>query len=70
MTVYLRVPLSKEGIADVKGTIERVELRAYATELIYGDAAYFQGVAEEQWPDIVWKIEHVRTRKYVVKGET
>ena len=70
MTFYIRVALSKDGIVGTKGKIERTDMRAHASELIYGDAAYLQGVAQEQWPDLAWRIEHVRTSKYVVKGES
>ena len=68
MAFYLNVPLSDLGLADTKGNIKKVELRHFATELIYGDAAYLQGVAQERWSDVDWRIEHVRTRKYVVRG--
>lgn len=68
MAFYLKVPLSGHGIADTKGKVERLELRAFATELFYDDAAHLQGLAQERWPDCVWRVEHVRTRKYVVKG--
>ena len=68
MAFYLNVPLLEHGIADTTGPLEKVELRHFATELIYGDAAYLQGVAQERWSDVDWRIEHVRTRKYVVKG--
>ena len=48
--------------------MQTVELRAHATELVYGDAAYLQGKAMEQWPDLEWRIEHFRTGRYVLKG--
>ena len=41
--------------------MQTVELRAHATELVYGDAAYLQGKAQEQWTDLDWQIEHVGT---------
>lgn len=69
MAFYINVPLSADGIADTKGKVEKVELRAHATELIYGDATYLQVVAQERWPDCVWRIEHVRTGRYVVRGQ-
>ena len=68
MAFYLKVPLLENGTADTKGKVERVELRAFATELLYGDATSLQVVAQERWPDCVWRVEHVRTRKYVVRG--
>ena len=68
MAFYLNVRLSDLGVVDTKGNIEKVELRAFATELIYGDAAHLQGIAQERWADCTWRIEHVRTRKYVVRG--
>jgi hypothetical protein len=52
----------------LRGHLDKVELRAHATEMIYGDAAYLQGLVQERWPDCTWRIEHVRTRKYVVRG--
>ena len=70
MTFYVHVPLSKDGIAETKGPIERVEMRAFATEMIYRDAAYLQNIATEKWWDIAWKIEHVSTSKFVVRGES
>lgn len=68
MAFYLKVPLSEHGIADLEGNLDRVELRAHATEMIYGDAAYLQGLVQERWPDCTWRIEHARTRKYLVRG--
>ncbi len=49
--------------------MQRVDSRAHATELLYGDAAYLQGAAQEQWPELDWYIVHVGIRKFVVKGE-
>ncbi len=69
MTLYIKgAPLSELGILEKTTEIQTVELRAHATELVYGDAAYLQGLAQEQWPDLEWRIEHVRTGRYVVKG--
>jgi hypothetical protein len=68
MPFYLKVSLSENGTADTNGEIEKVELRAHATELIYSDAGRLQGLAQEQWPDCTWRIEHALTRKYVVRG--
>ncbi len=50
--------------------MQRVDSRAHATELLYGDAAYLQGAAQEQWSDLDWQIINVRTRRFVVKGES
>lgn len=69
MAFYLSVPLSKDGVADMQGKIEKVDGRAHASELIYGDAAYILGLAQRAWPDLDWNLQHVRTRTYVVKGE-
>ena len=53
---YLSVPLSEDGIAEDMGKMQRVDSRAHATELLYGDAAYLQGAAQEQWSDFDWYI--------------
>ncbi len=58
LTFYIRVPLSEYGVAEMKGKVERIDTRAHASELIYGDAAYLQGLAQEQWPELNWRIEH------------
>ena len=49
MPFYLKVPLSEEGIADMTGEVELMDLRADATLLIYGDAAYLMGMAQGKW---------------------
>ena len=70
MAVYINAPLSDNGLLDsLTSEVRMVESRAYATELLYGDAAYVQGLARERWPDVDWGVVHVRTRKFVVKGQ-
>ncbi len=69
MTVYVRVQLSEDGVAEPTGPVEKVDMRAHASELLYGDAAYLHGLAKEQWPELNWRIEAVRTRKFIVKGD-
>ena len=69
MPFYINVPLSARAIVEERGNIRTVDSRAQATELLYGDAAYIRGIAQERWPGLHWKIERVRTAKYVVTGE-
>jgi len=69
MALYINAHLTDNGLLDTTAEIRTVESRAHATEFIYGDAAYLQGLARERWPDVDWGIVHVRTRKFVVKGE-
>ncbi len=64
----IRVPVSQHGIVEDTDKMQRVDSRAHATELLYGDAAYLQESAQEQWPALDWYILQVRTRKFVVKG--
>jgi hypothetical protein len=68
MPFYIKVPLSEDGLIDTNGKLQKVETRAHASELVYSDAAHAKGVADEMWPGITWRIEHVRTGKFVVKG--
>ena len=67
MALYINARLTNEGLLDSTEDLRTVESRAQATELIYGDAAYLQGIAQERWPDFDWSLVHVRTRKCVVK---
>jgi hypothetical protein len=69
VTRYIKAPLSELGVLEKTEELRTVELRAHATELLYGDAAHLQGLAAEQWPDLDWRIEHVRTGRYIVKGK-
>lgn len=67
---YIKIPLAEHGIPEeMTGAIERVELRAHATELVYGEATYIQELAQKRWPELEWKIEYVRTARYVVRGK-
>jgi len=69
MTFYIKAPLDPGGIVVLRGKMERVEGRANATEVVYGDATFLQEQAREGWPDLDWQIEKVSETKYVVKGE-
>jgi hypothetical protein len=66
---YIHVPSSDGGTAEVTETIEKVDLRAHATEFVYGEAAYIQGLAQKEWPEIDWRVESVRTARYIVRGK-
>ncbi len=68
MPFYVKVPLSEDGLIDTNGEFQRVDTRAHASELVYSDAAHAKGIADELWPGVAWRIEHVRTGKFVVKG--
>ena len=70
MTFFLSIPLNKQGLPNTSAEVRKVETRAHATELIYSDALHFKGIADERWPDIEWRVEHVRTGRFVVKGES
>ena len=67
MQFYLQVPPTEDSTAQ-RGKVEKVDSRFRASEMIYGDAAYFQRLAQDEWPEFDWRIEHARTAKYVVKG--
>jgi hypothetical protein len=69
MSFYIRAPLDEAGIVTTRGRMERVELRADATEVVYGDASFLEGEAYREWPEISWKIEKVGDRKYVVRSD-
>jgi hypothetical protein len=69
MTSYIKAPLGSDGIVVMRGRMEKVEGRANATEVVYGDADFLQQRAYEQWPGLDWQIEKVNENKYVVKGE-
>jgi hypothetical protein len=66
MAYYLKAPLGPDGIVVTRGKIEKVEGRASATEVVYGDADFLQRRAFEQWPDLDWQIEKIGDKKYVV----
>lgn len=70
MAFYLSVPVSDHGIADYTGKVELIDLRTDASALLYGDAAYLQGMAQDKWADLDWQIERVSSRRYLVKGES
>lgn len=68
MTFYIKAPLDSDGIVVTRGIMEKVEDRASATKVVYGDASFLEGRAYEQWPDLDWKIEEVGDQKYFVYG--
>ncbi len=49
-----------------RGKMEKVEGRANAAQVVYGDADFLQRRAFEQWPDLDWQIEKIGDKKYVV----
>jgi hypothetical protein len=69
MTVYIKAPLGPGGIVEVRGKMERLEGRANATEVVYGDATFLQEQAYKGWPDLDWQIEKVSENKYIIKGD-
>jgi hypothetical protein len=66
MTAYIRVPIDSDGVVAPRGQMEKVEVRADATEVVYGDAAFLQERAYEGWPELDWQILKVAPNKYVV----
>ena len=70
MTLYVNAPVSELWTLETTGEMQTVDSRAHATELSYADAAYLRGLAQEQWTDLDWQIEHVGTRRFIVKGES
>jgi hypothetical protein len=70
MTVYVKAPLGPGGIVELRGKMEKVEGRANATEVVYGDATFLQEQAYKGWPDLDWQIEKISENKYVVIGDT
>ena len=67
--LYINVQLSELGALENAGDMRKVDMRAHASEMFYGDAAYALGIAQETWPDLEWRTEHARTRKFLVVGE-
>jgi hypothetical protein len=68
MTVYIHAPLGPDGIVVLRGEMERVDDRANASEVVYGDAAFLQEQAYKQWPDIDWQILKISEKRYVVSS--
>lgn len=62
MAFYLTVPISHHGTAGDSRKVQKVDSRAHAGELLYGDAAYILGLAQEVWPGLDWNLQHVRAR--------
>lgn len=69
VTLYIKAPLDNAGIVVTRGEMELVEVRANATELVFGDADFLEGVAYNKRPDLHWQKEEVGNSKYIVKGE-
>ena len=61
-----KAPLTSDGIVVTRGKMEKVEGRANATELLYGDADFLQRRAWEEWSDLDWQIEKTSEQKYIV----
>jgi|GEM_PF-2739764 len=68
-THYIKAPLDSAGIVVTRGKMEIVNTRASATELVFGDADFLEGVAFNERPDLHWQKEEVGVGKYIVKGE-
>jgi hypothetical protein len=69
MTDYIKTELGPDGIAKMKGRIEKVSERGDASELSRADAQFFQRQAFEHWPDLAWEIKPSGTGKYIVQAE-
>jgi hypothetical protein len=69
MTFYIKAPLDSGGIVVLRSKMELVESRAIATELVFGDADFLEGVAYSERPDLHWQKEKVSGGRYIVKGE-
>ena len=67
-TFYIKAPLDNGGIVALRGKMEIVESRASATELVFGDAEFLEGVAFNERPDLRWQKEEVSDGKYIVIG--
>jgi hypothetical protein len=67
-TLYIKAPLDSGGIVVLRGKMELVESRAGATELVFGDADFLEGVAYSERPDLHWQKEEVSSGKYIVRG--
>lgn len=70
MKSYINVPISADGLVEMPEELRKVDSRVHASEMFYQDAACVQGLAQEKWPDLEWRTEHARTRKFLVIGET
>jgi hypothetical protein len=68
-TLYIKAPLDSGGVVVLRGKMELVESRANATELVYGDADFLEGVASNERPDLNWQKEVVSSGRYSVKGD-
>jgi hypothetical protein len=68
-TTDLKTELSSDGIAEVKGPLEKITERGDASELSQADARFFQSHTFQQWPDLAWEIGPAGAGKYIVKAE-
>src|SRR5258708_293809 len=69
VTLYVKAPLDNGGIVVTRGKMEIVDNRANATELVFGDADFLEGVALNERPGVHWQKEEVGRGKYIVKGD-
>ena len=69
-TLYIKAPLDNAGIVVTRGKMEIVDSRASATELVFGDADFLEGVAFNERPDVRWQKEEVAGGKYIIKGQS
>jgi hypothetical protein len=69
VTFYVRTPLSPEGIFKLSGSMEKVDDRGSATELVRAEADFLQERAQQGWPDFNWQLEDIGSGKYIVKAE-
>ena len=69
MTSYVKVPLAPSGIAEMRGSMQIVEDRMDATEVLCADADYLQKQAQQEWPGLDWRIEKIDGTKYIVRGD-
>jgi hypothetical protein len=67
-TLYIKAPLDSGGIVVLRGKMKLVESRASATELVFGDADFLEGVAYSERPDLHWQKEEISGGKYIVSG--
>ena len=69
MTFYIKTPLSPEAIVKLCGSMEKVDDRGSATELVRADADFLQERAQQGWPDFNWQLEDIGSGKCIVKAE-
>jgi hypothetical protein len=69
MTLYVKAPRGPDGVVVTRGTMELVEGRSNATEMVFGDADFLEGKAYEKRPDLKWQKETLANKKYIVRGD-